>query len=247
MAGFDFFRSPRAGFSPRTPAAALKAIGTGTLPVEHFIYASASAKPLDEEPFDLEEIERATARTDVTLETSLMLKRVLSKLIGSREQETALFGAEGITALETRALEKVQRLKAAPEEDRDHAGWRALAQAYFELAELHAEAASVRTFYLREAYACLREAGKRGKATLSDLTLAVDTLVALGLHAQADQVLDEAHAREDPAVTLLSARVAFHRRDYRRVAACCRKLAAARGSLGEKEARIVAFWAGRDG
>jgi hypothetical protein len=247
MAGFDFFRSPRAGFSPRTPAAALKAIGTGTLPVEHFVHASASAKPLDEEPFDLEEIERVTARPDVTLETRLMLKRVLSKLIGSRDQETALFGAEGITQLETRALEKVQRLKAVPEAYKGQQGWRALAHAYFELAELHAEAASVRSFYLGEAHACLRESGARGEATLSDLTLAVDVLVALGLHAQADQVLDEAREAEDPAVTLLSARVAFHRRDYRRVAACCRRLAASRGSLGEKEARIVAFWAGRDG
>jgi hypothetical protein len=247
VAGFDFFRSRRAGFSPRTPAAALKAIGTGTLPVEHFVYASASAKPLDEEPFDLEEIERATARTDVTLETSLMLKRVLSKLIGSNEQETALFGAEGITLLETRAMEKVQRLKALPQEQRGQEEWRALAHAYFELAELHGEAASVRSFYLGEAHACLREAGQRGESTLADLTLAVDTLVALGLHAQADQALDEARDAEDPAVTLLSARVAFHRRDYRRVAACCRRLAAARGSLGEKDARIVAFWAGLDG
>jgi hypothetical protein len=245
--GFDFFRSRRAGFTPRSPAAALKAIGTGTLPVEHFVHASASTKPLDEEPFDLEEIERAMARTDVTPETCLMLKRVLSKLIGSRDQEVALFGAEGITLLETRALEKVQRLKAAPEKERGQKGWRALAHAYFELAELHAEAASVRSFYLGEAYACLREAGERGAATISDLTLAVDTLVALGLHAQADQVLDEAREAEEPAVTLLSARVAFHRRDYRRVAACCRRLAASRGSLGEKEARIVAFWAGRDG
>jgi hypothetical protein len=247
MPGFDFFRTRRVGFSPRTPAAALRAIGTGTLPVEHFVHASASAKPLNEEPFDLEEIERAVARTDVTLETSLMLKRVLSKLIGSREQETALFGAESITLLETRALEKVQRLKATPEGERDQAGWSDLAHAYFELAELHGEAASVRSFYLREAHACLRAAGERGELTLSDLTLAVDTLVALGLHAQAARALDEARAAEDPAQTLLSARVAFHRKDYRRVAACCRKLMPVRASLAEKDARIVAFWAGRNG
>ena len=44
--------------APRTPAGALKAVGAGLLPAEDFIYASTSAKPLDEEPFDLDAIER---------------------------------------------------------------------------------------------------------------------------------------------------------------------------------------------
>src|SRR5208283_2098028 len=81
VAGFEFFKTRRTGYIPRTPAAALKAVGTGTVPAEQFIYASASAKPLDEEPFDLEEIERALARPDLNLQSRILLKRVLGKLI----------------------------------------------------------------------------------------------------------------------------------------------------------------------
>jgi hypothetical protein len=248
VSGFDFFRTRRTGYSPRTPAAALKAVGIGTVPAELFIHASASAKPLDEEPFDRDVIERVLARTDLTLPTSILLKRVLGKLISSREQEIALFGAEGINALETRALTRIEKLKSSLSEEESRAGRRQLAREYYELAELHAGTESVRAFYLKEAYASLRKIlGRGANMERADLALAVDILVALGLHAQAVRHLERMRAPDDPEVVLLTARVAFHRRDYRRVAECCRKLSGFTGSLGEKERRIVSYWAERDG
>jgi len=248
MAGFDFFRSSRRGYEPRTPAGALKAIGTGTLPVEHFIYASTSAKPLDEEPFDLDGIERVLARRDLTLETNLLLKGVFEKLINSSEQETALFGAEGINALEARHVNRIEELKAAIEKgSAAHPPvetLRALARQYYELAELHGGSGSIRLFYLREAFSTLRRAHRGGRISRSTLVLMVDILVALGLHGQAALLLGRVRAAEDHLVLLLAARVAFHRGEYSRVADCCRRLSAAAGALGERERAIVEFWAG---
>ena len=247
MAGFDLFRTRRGGYLPRTPAAALKAVGAGMLPPEHFIYASTSAKPLDEEPLDRDEIERVLARPGANLATSILLKRVLTKLIGNREQEIALFGAEGINALEGRALARIEALKALLPQ---HAGrrlrWR-LARALYELAELHSEAEAVRRFYLREAYAVMRDAFRPARIARSELALATDILVGLGRYESAARLLGRVHAAEDAGVLLLVARVAFHRRDYVRVADCCRRIGAAVGDLSDHERRAVAFWAGGNG
>jgi hypothetical protein len=253
VAGFDFFRSRRTGYLPRTPAAALKAVGTGTVPAEQFVYASASAKPLDEEPFDLEEIERVLARPLLDLPSAVLLKRVLSKLIGSREQEVALFGAEGINALESRALTRIEKLKTRLKIQEDPDSRRKLAREYYEMAELQAGSESVRAFYLREAFSSL--CGEGGQVlSRADLPLAVDILVARRMLDQARQVLDGFSGDADVEIRLMSARVAFHRRDYRAVAEICRRLAA--GGAGpanhhgahptEAEKKAIAFWAQRD-
>jgi hypothetical protein len=249
--GFDFFRFRRAGYSPRTPAAALRAVGTGTLPAEYFIYASTSAKPLDEEPFDLEEVERFLSRPDLNLQTSVLLKRVLTKLIGSRDQEVALFGAEGINALESRALVKIEKLKAGLEREPDDAARSRLAREYFELAELQSGSQSVRTFYLREAYTNLREGHEEGgSVSIPDIPLAVEILLALRLYDEAQRLLDTEHERagesDDPAALLLCARVAFKRRDLRGVARICERLASSAAELDESQRRVVSFWAGHD-
>jgi hypothetical protein len=265
VAGFDFFRSRPAGYAPRTPAGALKAIGAGLIPAEHFVYASTSVKPLDEEPYDLDSIERMLARRDLGIETSSQLKSILEKLIGTDDQETALFGAEGVNALEGRYVNTIEALKKtvakADAGARGEPGGtssaarrtalRELARQYFELATLHGRASSIRAFYLRAAFTAIRGAfaarvGARGKAQVSrdDLRLMVDILVALGLHDQAAHLLEQVRAKEDPLVLLLAARVAFHRGQYAAVAGFCRRIVPLARTLGPKDRRIVSFWAG---
>ena len=243
MAGFDFFRNPRRGYAPRTAAGALKALGTGALPAEHFIYSSTSAKPLDEEPIDLEAIERILSRPDLTMETSLAMKGVLEKLIGSDDQEIALFGAEGINALEVRHLAAIDRLRAG---GKSTGGASGLARHYYELAQLHEGTGPVRSFYLREAFAPLRGEHRRGRISRADLHLTIDTLLALGLYDQAASSLDLIKAPDDNLVLLLSARVAFHQRNFARAAECCRRLAPSAASLSEEEKEAVEFWSGGD-
>ena len=245
MAGFDFFRSRRPGYQPRTPAAALKAVGTGTVPAEQFVYASASAKPLDEEPFDLEEIERVLARTDLTLQSRTLLKRVLGKLVGSREQEVALFGAEGITILESRALMQIERLRTQVKVNPGPEVRRRLARALYEMAEMQSGSESVRAFYLREAFSTLCGDGLR-PLSRADLPLAVDILVARRLLLEAKQLLAGFSGGQDVEVQVMTARVAFHAGNYRAVAEICRALVNADLDHAEAHDSVISFWADRD-
>jgi hypothetical protein len=261
---FDFYRKRRQGYVPRTPATALRAIGAGMLPAEYFIHASGSAKPLDEEPYDLEAIERALSRPDMNVGTARLLKGILERLIMGREPETALFGAEGINSLEARYLHRIEAVRArlgkgvqAGGKPADQTGtgvdpldpWRVrLARLYHELSELQGRARNIRTFYLREAHELLRAVIRHDRRVSPEvLDLLVNVLVDLGLHDQAAHVLDKARPAEDPFILLRVARVAFHRRSFRRVAECCRALERSGAALTEAERRAVAFWAGGDG
>lgn len=255
MSGFDFFRRPHTGFTPRTPAAALRGIGAGLLSAEHFIHLSTSTRPLDEEPFDIEAVERVLARPDLSMITRLILKSICKRLIESRDGETALFGAEGINAIESRSINLIEALKGRlaalrsgrPTYQRTRRRLRrALARRYYELAVLHRRSGSLGAFYLREAYTSLRVSLVPGRISRADLQLKVDILVALGLHGQAERALARVNAPSDPFVQLAAARVAFHGADYAKVAACCRALAPRMESLGEEERRIVSFWTGTD-
>jgi hypothetical protein len=245
VAGFDFFTTRRTGYMPRTPAAALKAVGTGTVPAEQFIYASASAKPLDEEPFDLEEIERALARPDLNLQSRILLKRVLGKLIGSKEQETALFGAEGITLLESRALTRIEKLRTQVRINPGPEVRRALARELYEMAELQSGSESLRSFYLREAFSSLYGDGLQ-PLSRDDLPLAVDILVARHLLAEAGRLLEDFPDPGDVELQLMAARVAFHAGSYGAVAEICRDLADRGVDAGDALNRVIAFWADRD-
>lgn len=265
MPGFDMFRARSGGYVPRTPAAALKAIGVGLLPVEPFVYASTSVKPLDEEPFDLDAIEQMLARTNLDPETTARMKSILEKLISSDDQETALFGAEGINTLEGRFINRIEKLKSIVAEalpaqlppegsgsvdtpgggtTRQRGALREIARQYHGLAMLHGRGSSIRAFYLREAFRCLRRAHETGRIPRADLTLMIDILISLGLHGQAARLLRQVRAAEDPTVLLLSARVAFHRGKFTQVADFCRRLAPLAGRLGTRERKAVAFWAG---
>jgi len=58
MDEYEYFRKRTSRFQPKTPMAALKAYRAGFLPSSVFTYKSGSAKPLDEVPYDIEEIDK---------------------------------------------------------------------------------------------------------------------------------------------------------------------------------------------
>lgn len=111
MKDYDFFRARRVMFNPRTPVAALKAYETGFNPLEMFIFKSGSAKPLNEEPFDIEAIERYLSRQDLNLEANSILVSIFEKLIYSQDQELALFAAESINIIENRYNNRIEEAK----------------------------------------------------------------------------------------------------------------------------------------
>lgn len=81
-----------------------------------FIFKSGSTKPLNEEPFDIEAIERLLSRKDLDLEANMILIDIFEKLIFSADQEIALFAAESINIIETRYNSRIEQLKIILEE-----------------------------------------------------------------------------------------------------------------------------------
>ena len=240
MSGFDLFRTQRRGWIPRSTAGALRGVGEGLLPPESFIVASGSTKPLDEQPFDLEGVERELARTRRTAETSMLLRDIFSVMARDEDPEAALFGAEGLNALEGRHLEEVRALKQKPPGRRRE---RRLAREYYSLALLHQGDRAVRAFYLREAFGCLQRARERGRVPRADLELTCSILLALDLPGQAAARLAHVRDQADPLVLLLGARVAFQQRDFTRVASLCARLQDKADTLSPAERDAVVYWA----
>jgi hypothetical protein len=184
MSGFDYIRTMRSYYRPRTPRAALVAAQEGILPVEAIIFKGASVKPLFEEPYDPEELERVLAQRNLGLGDAMVLAEILADMTREADKERALFAAESLTALENRWARRVEERRA---------DWKAgdaissflLAKALYELALVAGRSVPIRNYYLREAYYVLADASisiRRGPAFI----LRIRCLLRLGLLDQAE-------------------------------------------------------------
>ncbi|MEA1911578.1 MAG: hypothetical protein U9N32_07885, partial [Spirochaetota bacterium] len=157
MDEYDYFRDRKEGFQPKTPIAALKAYQAGFLPISVFTYKSGSTKPLDETPYDIEEIEKLLSRENLGLETNIVLIGIFENLIFSEDQEIALFAAESINIIENRYNKKIEALKQSLQSDKltetELTKVKSkLGRLFFELAMLNKERDSIKKFFLRESY-----------------------------------------------------------------------------------------------
>jgi len=239
---------------PVTARAALRALENDLLPPEAFVFLGTSVRPLDEEPVSLEEIERILAREDLDLQVNLLLMRVLRRLLGSADPEVALFAAESINRIESRYTDRIESLKrrgprpdtARPEAaqdtapDQDPQALRGLASAYYHLAQIYP--ATIRSFYLREAFGCIKQLRTRKALRREDVSLLVRILLDLRLPGQALGVLKRVRYGTDPGFLLLEAEVEFQRRNLPRVGEICRQLAGQRHRLGAEALRVLELW-----
>ncbi|MBN1836161.1 MAG: hypothetical protein JW820_09950 [Spirochaetales bacterium] len=243
--GFDYFRQAEDRYVPVTARGALKGLEHGILPPEAFLFLSTSVRPVDEEPVSLTEIDRILAREDLDLETNLLLMRVLRRLLASPDAEVALFAAESINRIEGRYINRIEGLKrqAAPRGDRESGDPQALgrlARAYYELAQIYP--AAIRSFYLREAFACIKRLKALKALRRADVWLLVRVLLDLRLPGQALGVLGQLEADRDPQFLLLQAEVEFQRRNLPRVRELCLQLAAQEHRLDDKTRRVLDLW-----
>jgi hypothetical protein len=251
-AGFAYFRKAGERYLPATARAALKALGSDLLPPEPFLFLGTSVRPLDEEPVTLEEIERVLARNDLDVETNLLLMRVFRRLLTSTDPEVTLFAAESINRIEGRYTDRIELLKRRWKGRRDKGALRDLAATLYHLAQLYPPA--IRSFYLREAFDCIKQLRAHRGLTGGDVRLLVRILLDLGLSGQALGVLKQLKREGDPAILLLEAEVEFQRRNLPRVRELCLQLQAGRASagadasgadaLGEETRRALDLWTG---
>jgi hypothetical protein len=235
---FDIFRHPAGGYLPPTAGSALRAFAAELAPREVFIYRATSAKPLDEEPVDLEAIERILSRPDLDVETNILLMSLFQRLVKDPDSEVALFAAESINTIENRYNRNIEKLKSSDRPRRESA----LARLYYELSRLHGESLSLKNFYLREAFSHLNAQEKSGGLEREEIALLVHVLLDLNLEDHAEHSLKKYRREEDPFFLLLEAEICFKRRDFLRVLQVTTELSQHLDRLGEAGRLVLATW-----
>src|SRR5512145_1441711 len=153
MTGFDYIRSMGAFYNPRTPRAAFVAASAGLLPPEAIVYKASSVKPLFEEPYDVEELDRVLAQASLSFADAMNLAEILASMTRDKDKERALFAAESLTALENRWARRSEERRAEHEASpSDGEASFKLARSLYEQAMIAGRMAPIRNFYLLEAY-----------------------------------------------------------------------------------------------
>lgn len=242
MDEYEYFRNRRDRFIPKTPMAALKAYSTGFLPITVFTYKSGSAKPLDEIPYDIEEIERLLSRENLGLETNIVLIGIFEKLILSEDQEIALFAAESINIIENRYNRKIEKLKKKLESDKSSEIYSDLGRLFFELAILNKERESIKKFFLRESYSHYSKVRKVRKLTEKELNTIVRILLELKLYMNAADIIQKERTEDSAAYLFLKAEIWFAMGNYAETRDICRKIQDYQGTLTDKEQATIDYW-----
>ena len=242
-AGFDYLRDRQGKFEPKTPSSAIKAFEARLLPIEAFINMGTSIKPLDEEPYDLDEIERVLAREDLDIETNLLLMRLFERMIKVEDVEIALFAAESINLIENRYNKKIEAVKKE-QDDSSTAALAALSRLYYELAQLHESAASIKNFYLREAHAHLVRLIKNGNPGKKDVGRLINIFIQFGKYENALKILKHYGDEKDTYFLWLKAELEFKKRNYIGIFQICTWLMQREDQLDSGERRLLAYWLG---
>jgi hypothetical protein len=216
--GYEYIRAMRSLYNPRTPRAALVAAEAGILPVEAVVYKASSVKPLFEEPFDIDELERVLAQADLSFPDAMILAEILAAMTRDSDKERALFAAESLTTLENRWARKVESLRPAylADDGNGEPAFR-LARALYEQALIVGREAPIRNYYLLEAYYILCQRPDAGSGGPS-FDLLIRCLVRLGLLDQAQTEIDgELDLRVDGELIAQAVEIAYLRKDVHRV------------------------------
>ncbi len=244
MDEYDFFRNRKDRFTPKTPMAALKAFRAGFLPISIFTYKSGSTKPLDEIPYDIEEVERLLSRTNLGLETNIVLIEIFEDLIFSDDQEIALFAAESINIIENRYNQQIENLKQNLILKKSIEISSKLARLFFELAILNRERESIKKFFLRESYRYFSDIRKVRKLFEEELNTLVRILLELKLYMNAAEIINKEKTEETIRYLFLKAEIWFAMGNYAETRDICRKIQNSPELLTDKEQMAIDYWLG---
>ncbi len=224
----------------RTQKAALKGIEEGFLPESAFIQKGVNIRSLFEEPYELMELDRLIAKTDLPFDVTLRLSQVCERLTRSPDKELALFGAESLNALEMRYVQKIQNFKKMDLENYA----RPLAQAQMELGLIYQTKPALKKFYLFEAIKTLENLWSVAGGQKQDLPLWVPLHLEAGLLKEAEASLRTLlfEHPQDTEVFFWLAKVKFAQRDYLEVMAILAFLQEHGGNSELKNA--YHFWLG---
>lgn len=212
--GYDYIRHRDQYFIPRTPATALRAVQMGLLPPAAYLYMVGNIKPLLEEPYDLQEIDRILAKAKIDLSTALLLTEIFEKLIQHKDNEVALLAAESINALESRYNNRIfdlQKKLGSAWSDSSPALLRELVKLLAELGLLNKTRPVIKAFYLKEALELLKKNWKKITPQLEDVLQMVFILQELGWWKKAMHVIkvNWAKGKKENGLILARAETAY--------------------------------------
>ncbi len=243
MKEFDYVRTMREFYVPRTPRAALVAVEAEILPIEAFVFKTASIKPLFEEPYDPDELERFLAQPDLDFSGAMLLSEIFVAMTMDEDKERALFAAESLTTLEERWARKVIELRSRPD-GRDGEGSLLLGRTLFERALVEGRNPSIRDHYLREALKILDESpeAEPGKPGFG---LRIRCMVKLGLMEAAEAlILPFLEGIDDGEVLALAVEIAYIRKDVHRIDELLRGRDLEKLGIDGEVRSILEFWRG---
>ncbi|MDA3940161.1 MAG: hypothetical protein PF693_12795 [Spirochaetia bacterium] len=244
MDEYEYFRDRKDSFQPKTPIAALKAFKAGFLPISVFTYKSCSTKPLDETPYDIEEIERLLSRENLGLETNIVLISIFENLIFSEDQEIALFAAESINIIENRYNKQIEALKQKIDKEETTEIFSKLGRLFFELAILNRKRDSIKKFFLRESYQYFSGIRKKRKLFPEELNTIIRILLELKLYMNASDIIEKEKTEETKAFLFLKAEICFALGEYSDIRDICCKIQDSSDTLTDKEQMTIDFWLG---
>lgn len=224
--GYDYLKKSQQLYVPITARAALRAVETGLLPNDAFIFKANSVRPLFEEPIDVMSIEQILAREDSDIATNQLLIRILEQLLSNRDSETALFAAESINAIENRYNAKIEALRKAYASDENPATLKLIAEQFYELGLLNESRLAIKKFYLAESYSYMKEYGQVAEYSKEDIIFVVRVMIGLKALTPARNLLAQALERysEDAEFLLLVAEVEYTKGNFSRVFSLIGKL-----------------------
>ncbi len=244
MDEYDYFRNRKESFQPKTPIAALKAYQAGFLPISVFTYKSGSTKPLDETPYDIEEIERLLSRENLGLETNIVLIGIFEDLIFSEDQEIALFAAESINIIENRYNKQIEALKQTSKSEESTEVFSKLGRLFFELAILNRERDSIKKFFLRESYQYFSDIRNKRNLLPEELNTLVRLLLELKLYMNAAEIIEKEKSEESIEYLFLKAEICFAMGKYRETREICSQIQDFPDTLTNKEQMTIDYWLG---
>jgi len=242
MTEFDYFRSFQERYLPKTAMSALRALREGLVEQEAYIHLGVSIKPADDEPVDLDEIDRILSRDDLDLETNMLVVKVLQRLVKERDPETALFAAESINLIENRYNRRIEELKNSFKETGELSFLSSLARQFYELSRIYT--GSISNFYLKESYSCLVRISRKKRITREDKALVLRVLLELRQYDRASSILEKSEEKEEYIFIMLEAELEFRKRNFYQVIHQCARLFEFEDALDEGAKSILDYWLG---
>ena len=241
----DFFLNVGTFILPRTPAGALKAFEANFAPIEAFIYKSTSTKPIDEEPYDIGEIDRILARPHLDFRTNVVLIGIFEKLIHSEDQELALWAAESINVIENRYSARMSALKKDLDAKESHEEILSeLGQVNFELALLNGKRQAIKEFYIYQSIAHYRELLGLRAIEGAERNSYIRALMEIRDYVSAKELLEEDPSKSSSGDILLAAEIEYSRKNFDGAANILSKLVEYIDQIGEKEIALYTYWMG---